>query len=103
MPIAPWPNFVRRRFNRNGLRRKRRCATASNGACVLSITSRKSRTTRCDRPSAESEQKPAGPRKTPSYVGLTVHEYGQPPLSRRGRVLVNRVKRKKVLNVLKRG
>lgn len=39
----------------------------------------------------------------PPYGGLTAHEYGQPPLSRRGRLLVKRVKRKKVLNVLKGG
>ncbi|TCK32632.1 hypothetical protein B0G84_8455 [Paraburkholderia sp. BL8N3] len=54
-------------------------------------------------PSAESEQNPAVARKTPPYDGFTMHEYGQPSLSRRGCLLVKCMKRKKLLNVLNGG
>lgn len=47
-----------RPFSRNGLHRRRRSATASNGARDLSITSWKSRTTRCDGAISRKRTKP---------------------------------------------
>ena len=45
---SPVAEFHPRLSSRNGLRERRRSATASIGACILSITSWKSRTTRHD-------------------------------------------------------
>jgi hypothetical protein len=52
---------------------------------------------------AESGQNPGVSRKTPTHHVLTLDEYGEPQSSERGRLLVSRVKRKKLMNVLKGG